>query len=122
MNWILALTLAFAEPSSETTDTGNTSEPSSETTDTGNTSEPATEDTSVTEASSEPATEDTSPEEPTSEPATDSNDTNVDTAFVFESAADKADEFGGFGCSTIQFGGIALFWFAAILASFRREK
>ena len=119
MNWILALTLAFAEPSSETTDTGNTSEPSSETTDTANTSEPSSEDTSVPEDSSNP--EDTSPEEPTSEPATDSNDTNVDTAFVFESAADKADEFGGFGCSTIQFGGIALFWFAAFLVSFRRE-
>ena len=122
MNWILALTLAFAEPSSETTDTGNTSEPSSETTDTANTSEPSSEDTSVPEVSSEPSSEDTSPEEPASEPATDSNDTNVDTAFVFESAADKAEEFGGFGCSTIQFGSIALFWFAALLVSFRREE
>ena len=103
--------LRSPEPSSETTDTGGTSEPSSETIDTS-----TPEDTSIPE--------DTSPEEPTSEPsepATDSSDTSVDRAFVFESAAQKAEEFGGFGCSTIQFGGIALFWFSALLVSFRRE-
>ena len=119
--------ISFAEPSSETTDTGSTSEPSSETTDTGGTSEPSSEttDTSTPEDTSIP--EDTSPEEPTSEPSepatdsSDSSDTSVDTAFVFESAAQKAEEKGGFGCSTIQFGGIALFWLSALLVSFRRE-
>ena len=127
MNWIFALSLAFAEPASETTDTGST-EPASETTDTGST-EPSSEstdtsipeDTSSEEPSSEDTSEDTSTSSPTSEPSDDTSDTSADTAIIFESAADKADEQGGFGCSTIQFGGLALFWFAALLASFRRQ-
>ena len=115
MNWIFALSLAFAEPSSESTDTGST-EPASENTDTGETE---STDTSISEDTSEPSS-DTS--QPSSEPSSDdTSDTSTDTAVIFESAAELAEESGGFGCSTIQMGGLTFFWIAALFASFRRE-
>jgi hypothetical protein len=121
MNWIFAISLAFAEPSSESTDTGS-SEPASENTDTGETE---STDTSTPEDTSEPSSEPSSDtSQPSSEPSSeDTSDTSSpnDTAIIFESAADMAKEEGGFGCSTIQMGGLAFFWIAALFASFRRE-
>jgi len=118
MNWIFALSLAFADTATETTDTGS-SEPASENTDTGETEGT---DTSTPEDTSEPSSEPSSDtSQPSSEPSDDTSDTSADTAVIFESAADMADEKGGFGCSTIQMGGLAFFWIAALFASFRRE-
>ena len=119
MNWIFALSLAFADTATESTDTGS-SEPASENTDTGETE---STDTSTPEDTSEPSSEPSSDtSQPSSEPSSDdTSDTSTDTAVIFESAADMAGEKGGFGCSTIQMGGLAFFWIAALFASFRRE-
>lgn len=115
MNWIFALSLAFADTATESTDTGS-SEPASENTDTG---EMESTDTSTPEDTSEPSSE---PSQPSSEPSSDdTSDTSTDTAVIFESAADLANEEGGFGCATIQMGGLAFFWIAALFTSFRRE-
>ena len=119
MNWIFTLSLAFADTATDPTDTGN-SEPASENTDTG---EVDSTDTSTPEDTSEPSSEPSSDtSQPSSEPSSDdTSDTSADTAVIFESAADMAEEKGGFGCSTIQMGGLAFFWIAALFASFRRE-
>ena len=45
----------------------------------------------------------------------------IDTSAEYTTAAELAGETGGFGCSTLGFGSVALFWMSALMVGFRRE-
>ena len=45
-----------------------------------------------------------------------------DTFSEYTTAADLAGETGGFGCSTLGFGSVALFWISALMVGLRRES
>ena len=70
-----------------------------------------------TSDSASSSSEDTGEETTESEEDTASTDTSVE----YTTAAELAGETGGFGCSTLGFGSVALFWMSALLVGFRRE-
>ena len=115
MKILLFCLMAMADTGEET-DTGTSEEE--------NSSDTALEDTAVEDT----AVEDTGVAEETGDPEETGEAEEEDTAFLIDtsasytSAAELSGETGGFGCSSLGVGSVALFWVSALLVGFRREE